>query len=103
LGFLKKIASDTYAFEQARGTLETPTHDEYNFPANPYPQDPFVDSYDPSYSCMPPIFCDYCDSSNHDTCHCLYHDYVGATCASVEKKINELTDKMVETMKGRIT
>jgi len=51
---------------------------------------------------VPPVLCDYCGSSYHDACNCRYHDYVDATCASVEKKINEITNQMVETMKQRI-
>ena len=51
---------------------------------------------------MSPVLCDYCESSNHDILTCPYHAYVDATCASVEKKINELTDKMIENIKVRI-
>ena len=51
---------------------------------------------------MPHVFCDYCESSNHDAYNCPYRAYVDAICASVEKKINELINKMVETMKERI-
>ena len=56
----------------------------------------------PSYSCVLPILCKYCESSYHDACNCPYRDYVDATCASVEKTLNEMTDKMVKTMKERI-
>jgi len=52
---------------------------------------------------MSPVLCEYCDSSDHSTCNCPYRAYVDAICASVEKKINELTDKMIENMKMRIT
>ena len=52
---------------------------------------------------MSPIWCNYCESSAHDACSCPYCDYFNAQCASVEKKINELTDKMMEIMKARIT
>jgi len=45
---------------------------------------------------------DYCESSNPDACNCSYHVYVDAKCASVEKTINELTERMVETIKERI-
>ena len=48
---------------------------------------------------MPPVLCDYCASFDHDVHSCPYRAYVNATCASVEKKINQLTDKMVEIMK----
>ena len=51
---------------------------------------------------MFPVLCDYCESSNHDACNCLYRDYVDATCASVGKTINYMTDKMTENMKKRI-
>ena len=61
-----------------------------------------MNSHDPSYSCMPSNLCDYCESSDHDTCNCLCHNYVDAKCASVEKMINDMNDKMIETMKERI-
>jgi len=51
---------------------------------------------------MSPILCEYCDSYDHNTCNCPYRAYVDATWASVEKKINELTDKIIENMKVRI-
>jgi len=51
---------------------------------------------------MAPIFCDYCESSDHDVHTCPYRAYVDATCAIVENKLYELTDKMVETTKIRI-
>jgi len=49
-----------------------------------------------------PVLCEYYDSYDNDTCNCPYRAYVDATCASVKKKINELTDKMIENMKVRI-
>jgi len=49
-----------------------------------------------------PGFCGCCESSNRDACTCPYQDYVDATCASAKKKINELIDKTVETMKERV-
>ena len=49
---------------------------------------------------MSPVLCDSCESSCHDVCSCSYRD---ATCASMEKRINELTDKMLEIMQVRIT
>jgi len=58
-------------------------------------------SHYPSYSCVSPVLCEYCDSYDHDTCNCPYRASVDAICASVEKKINELTDKMIENMKVR--
>jgi len=48
------------------------------------------------------VLCDYCESSDHDVLTCPFRAYIDATCASVEKKINELTDKMIENMKVRI-
>ena len=51
---------------------------------------------------MPPVLCDYCESLTHDACNCPYRGYIDATCASFEKKFNELIDKMVETTKERI-
>jgi len=51
---------------------------------------------------MSPVLDDSCESSNHDVLTCPYRSYVDATCASMEKKINELTDKMIENMKVRI-
>jgi len=49
-----------------------------------------------------PVLCNYYESSNRDACNCPYHNYVDATCASVEKRINDMTDKMIENMKKRI-
>jgi len=54
-----------------------------------------MNSYDPSYYYMPPILCDYCESTNHDAHTCPHHAYVDATCASLEKKINEMTDQLL--------
>jgi len=68
---------------------------------NSYPQDHYWNSYDSSYSYTSPILCDYCESSNHDADSCPYRNYIGATCASLGKKINKLTDKMTETMKEK--
>jgi len=51
---------------------------------------------------LPSVFCNYYESSDHAAYHCPYHAYVDATCVSIERKINELTDQMVETMKKRI-
>ena len=52
---------------------------------------------------MSSILCEYCDSSDRDTCKHPYLAHVDTTCASVEKRINELTDKMIGNMKVRIT
>jgi len=51
---------------------------------------------------MSPVLCDYCESSDQDVLICPFRPYIDATRASVEKKINELTDKMIETLKVRI-
>jgi len=51
---------------------------------------------------MPPVLCDYCEYSNHDTHTCPFRAYVDTTCASFEKKVNEMTDQIIETMKARI-
>ena len=75
---------------------------EYDFQAHSYPSDHFVNSYDLSYSCVPPVLCNYCKSPYHDAYTCHFHSYVDATCASFEKKINDMTDQMIETMKVTI-
>ena len=74
--------------------------EESIFSVSPYRQDHFIDSYDPSHSYVPPVLCNYCESSNHDACNCPYRAYVDAKCASVEKTINDMTDKMIENMKA---
>ena len=51
---------------------------------------------------MSSVLCEYCDSYDHDACYCPYYAYVDATYVSVEKKINVLTDKMIENIKVRI-
>jgi len=61
-----------------------------------------MNSYDPPYSRVPTVLCDYCESSDHDAYTCPFRAYVVATCASFEKKINDMTDQMIETMKARI-
>ena len=78
--------------------LKYPTHAESAFYANPSPQYHFLNPYDPSYSYMPPVLCDYCESPSHDVSTCPYR----ATCARLEKKIDDMTDQMIETMKLRI-
>ena len=47
--------------------------------------------------------CDRCESSAHDAWNCPYRDYIDATCASVEKMMDDMIDKMIETSKVRIT
>jgi len=51
---------------------------------------------------MPPVLCNFCESSDHDAHTCPFHAYVDTTCTSFEKKINEMTDQMGRTMKARI-
>ena len=93
--------NDTYEFEQVKMNLKYPTHAESAFYANPSPQDHFLNPYDPSYSYMPPVLCDYCESPYHDASTCPYREYVDATCASFEKKLTDMTNQMIETMKLR--
>lgn len=100
--FFEKLAWETYAVEQANTTFRYPTHGEYDFHANSYPSYHFVNSSDSFHSYMPPVLCDYCEFPDHDAYTCPYRDYIDVTCASFEKKINEMTEKMVETMKLRI-
>ena len=59
--------------------------------------------YDPSHSYMSPALCDYCESYDHNVHTCPYCEYVDATCTSVAKKINEMTNQMIEIMKARTT
>jgi len=61
-----------------------------------------MNSHDPSFSCVSPVLCDYCESFDHHVLSCPFRTYIDATYASVEKKINELTDKMIENLKVRI-
>ena len=44
--FFEKLAWDTYEFEQVKEILGYPAHCEFNFPANPYHQDHYRNSYD---------------------------------------------------------
>ena len=61
-----------------------------------------MNSYDLFQSSVPPVLCDYCESSNHNACNYPYRAYIDAKCASVKKTINALTNRMLETMKVRI-
>lgn len=93
---------DTYKFELARETLEYPTHGEYAVPTNPYHQDHIMNSYDPSYYYVSPILWDYFESSDHNVHNHPYRDYQIMLMLRVQvlkKKINELTNRMVKTMK----
>jgi len=89
-------------FEQANETFRYPTHGEYDFQANSYHSDHFVNSYNPSYNCVPPVLCDCCESPDHDAYTCPFRVCVDATCVSFQKKINDMTDQMIEIMKVRI-
>jgi len=51
---------------------------------------------------VPPVLCDYCESPDHDAYICPFRAYVDVTCASFEKKINDMTEQMIETKKVRI-
>ena len=94
--FFENLAWDNYEFEQARWTLGYPTH-ESAFHAHPYHQD----FYESSHAYEPPILCDYCKSSDHAAYICPYRDF-DANYASMKKRLNELTDKVMEIMKARI-
>ena len=61
-----KLAWNIYEFEQAKNNFGYPTSDESVFPANPSPQDHFINSYDPSYYYISPTLCDSYESSGHD-------------------------------------
>ena len=61
-----------------------------------------MSSYDPCHSYVPHVLCDYCESSDQDSCNCPYRAYVDIECVSVEKMIKNMTDRMVETMKERV-
>ena len=58
-----------------------------------------MNSHDPSYSYALSVLCDYYESFDHDVYIRPYRDFIDATCASLGKTINEMIDKMVETMK----
>jgi len=62
-----------------------------------------MDSYAPFHTSIPPVLYAYCECSTHDACTCPCNDYVDATCANLEMRMNEWTEKVVETMKVRIT
>ena len=62
-----------------------------------------MNSNDPYYYYMPPVLRDYCESSDHATRNCPYCAYVDATCACIENTVNDMTDRIIETMKERIT
>jgi len=50
----------------------------------PYHQDSFMDSYNhSSYSNMPPVLRDCCESSYYDVHNCLCRDYLDAKRASL--------------------
>ena len=99
---MEKLTWETYVFEQANETFRYPTHVEYDFHANSYPSDHFMNSYDSYNYYMSPVLCDYYESPDHDAYTCTYRDYINAICASFEKKINDMTEQMMETMKVRI-
>jgi len=100
--FFEKLTWETYAFEQANDTFRYRTHEEYDFQANSYPSDHFMNSRDPSCYYMLPVLCNYCESSGHDAHTCPFRACVDATCASFDKKINEMTYQMIETTKVHV-
>ena len=100
--FFKKLVWETYAFEQANKPFRYPTQGEYEFHANSYPPYQFMNCSDPFHSDMLSVLCDYFESPYHDAYTCPFRDYIDDTYASFEKKINEMTDQMVETIKVRI-
>ena len=73
--FFEKLTWKTYAFEQANRSFRYPTHGECDFQANSYPSDHFMNLNDPYYYYMPPILCDYCESSDHDCHTCPFRAY----------------------------
>ena len=64
--FFEKLAWDTYTFEQTNEAFRYPTHEEYDFYANSYPSDHFMNSYDSYNYYMRHVLCDYCESPDHD-------------------------------------
>jgi len=100
--FSEKLAWDTHALEHAKENFWYPTHGESVFHTNPSHQDYFINSHDLFKSYVSHALCDYCESSDHDVHTCPYRDYADATCGSIEKTINEMTNLMVEIMKQRI-
>ena len=64
--FFEKLAWETYTFVKANETFGYPTYEEYDFYANSYPSDHFIDSYDSFHSHMTSVLCDYCESPGHD-------------------------------------
>ena len=100
--FFKKLVWETYAFEQANKPFRYPTQGKYEFHANSYPPYQFMNCSDPFHSDMLSVLCDYFESPYHDAYTCPFRDYIDDTYASFEKKINEMTDQMVETIKVRI-
>jgi len=48
---------------------------------------------------VPPVLCDYCESSNHNVHNYPYREYFDAMGVSFGKTMNELFDKIIENMK----
>ena len=86
MDFFEKLTWETYAFEQANEAFRYLIHGDYDFQANSYPSDHFMDSYGPPYSGVLPILCDYYGSSDHDAHTCPFRTFVDATCVNFEKK-----------------
>jgi len=51
---------------------------------------------------VPPVLCAYCQSSCHDAYSCPCCNYVVDTCATVEQRLNALTNKVFKTVNKRI-
>ena len=47
--------------------------------------------------------CDHCESFDHNNNNCSYHDYMDPIRECLGKTANKMNDKMIETMKERIT
>ena len=92
--YLNTELGKTYVFGQANAPFRYLTHGEYDFEANSYPSDHFMNSNDPYYYYMPPVLYSNCEFSYHDAHTCPYRAFVDATCASFEREINELTYQM---------
>jgi len=61
-------------------------YSERAFHVNPHYEDHYIGSYYYlSYSYVPLVSCDYCESSDHGVCNCPYHDYVDVTCVNLGK------------------
>jgi len=74
--FFEKLAWKTCVFGHANETFRYLIHREYDFQANSYASDHFMNSNDPYCYYMPHVLCDYCESSYHDAHTCPFCAYV---------------------------